>query len=233
MTINTEPAVNVDMVPAVKQASCESGQFQHDPIDSVITMNPARPALSALVICQLLRSQEPVNISTHTHSNVTMKAPDLTATFGGNGLNLAAPVECGVRITLVWKNVERATLMASPQARRTVHGESNICRYLARHLPMNHDRHDAVTATEVDQWIDTAAALTAGSKKEIAAVVRSLNARLGANAWLAGGDMSVADVVMWGSLYRAGQVADAPNNVKKWIKSCEVNPAFASVKCLA
>ena len=82
---------------------------------------------------------------------------------------------------------------------------------------------------QIDELLDIAQLqVMSGNVKERAAAVRSLNATLGKQDWLTGGQPCVADVVMWSALHQAGQTASAPANVKKWLKLCSQNALFQS-----
>lgn len=107
-----------------------------------------------------------------------------------------------------------------------IEGEGNIARFLFSLLGQ---KHNAVTATLIDSWVDTAIfQLQAGSPKEKAAVLRSMNVALGKTSWLVGSEMTVADIVAWCVLQQTGNTNSVPPNVQKWLKSCDNLACFNS-----
>lgn len=117
------------------------------------------------------------------------------------------------------------TLMVSPHKQTNVEGESNIARYIQRLLNPDYDNCPAA-ATKTDEWLDLAEQYIRGNKKENAAVVKTLNSRLGSSEWLAGKSLSLADIVMWSVISQAKAQKDCPANVKTWIQRCEKSPYF-------
>lgn len=101
-----------------------------------------------------------------------------------------------------------------------IEGEGNIARFL---FSLFGQKHNAVTSTLIDSWIDTAIfQLKEGSSKEKAAVFRSMNSALGKSPWLVGNELTVADVVLWSVLQQTGGCSvPVPTNVHKWMRACE------------
>lgn len=115
----------------------------------------------------------------------------------------------------------------SIQSMCPIEGEGNIARFLFSLLGQ---KHNAVTATLIDSWVDTAIfQLKEGSSKEKAAVLRAMNATLGKTSWLVGNELTVADIVAWCALQQAGSANTVPSNVQKWLKSCENLAPFNAV----
>lgn len=102
-----------------------------------------------------------------------------------------------------------------------IEGEGNVARFLSRLVGL--EPRDPAAATMSDSWVDTAFfQLAEGSAKERAAVLRSLNAALGRGPWLAGAELSLADVVCACCLLKAGTTASsAPANVQRWLNGCQ------------
>ena len=117
--------------------------------------------------------------------------------------------------------------MVSPSEQTPIQGEANIARFLARLLRPPYDDTDIIRATEIDNLVDLAYPLTKGNNKERAAVLRTLNAKLGKSAWLVGDEITLADIVLWGAIMQTGQFEGAPGNVKKWLDRCSEQKAFA------
>lgn len=128
-------------------------------------------------------------------------------------------------------SVPRPQMKFSIQTMCPIEGEGNIARFLFSLLG---PKHNAVTATLIDSWVDTAIfQLQEGSTKEKTAVLRSMNAALGKTPWLVGNELTVADVVAWGALRTTASTDAAPTNVQKWLKSCEnLAPFNAALKLL-
>ena len=128
---------------------------------------------------------------------------------------------------LFFFSVKRGTnMMVSPHNQTCVEGESNVARYLARILNPAYDSMDAITATNIDQWLDQASQFVFGSNKERSAVLRSMNAQLGKSKWLVGGHLSLADIVMWSAVQQTGQSDTVPGNVKQWVQTCSNTKYF-------
>ena len=117
-------------------------------------------------------------------------------------------------------------MMISPKSQTAIYGEASIARHLARLLSPSYDSAGIDVATRIDSWVDLATTLANGNNKEKAAVVRNLNSTLGKSDWLVGGQLTVADVMMWSALQQSKQAESATGNVKKWVESCNSNSAF-------
>ena len=122
--------------------------------------------------------------------------------------------------------------MISPTKQTAVTGEVNIARYINRVINPNCEA-DIIMATQVDEWLDIAhIQIINGNTKEKAAALRNLNSRLGKNDWLVGSSLSLADIVTWSALQQTNQASSAPANVKKWLKKCDEEEMFRTVKSL-
>jgi aminoacyl tRNA synthase complex-interacting multifunctional protein 2 len=119
--------------------------------------------------------------------------------------------------------------MVNPQNQTLIEGESNIARYIQRLLNPDFDRC-VVASTKIDEWLDLAEQYVRGNKKENAAVLKSLNSKLGSSEWLVGNSVSLADIVMWSVVNQGKAQKDSPANVKNWLKRCENNVYFDMAK---
>uniref|UniRef100_A0A2I3LY57 Aminoacyl tRNA synthase complex-interacting multifunctional protein 2 n=1 Tax=Papio anubis TaxID=9555 RepID=A0A2I3LY57_PAPAN len=187
--------------------------------DIVINANPASPPLSLLVLHRLLCEHFRVLSTVHTHSSVKSVPENLLKCFGEQ--NKKQPrQEYQLGFTLIWKNVPKTQMKFSIQTMCPIEGEGNIARFL---FSLFGQKHNAVNATLIDSWVDIAIfQLKEGSSKEKAAVFRSMNSALGKSPWLAGNELTVADVVLWSVLQQTGGCSvTVPANVQRWMRSCE------------
>ncbi|XP_036446196.1 aminoacyl tRNA synthase complex-interacting multifunctional protein 2 isoform X1 [Colossoma macropomum] len=187
--------------------------------DIVINANPASPPLSLLVLHGLLCQRYRVLSSVHVHSSVSSVPPQLLSCLGPRHTESYTRHCFQLGFTLIWKDVPKLQMKFNTQSMCPIEGEANVARFLFRLLAA--DPQDAVTATQVDSWVDTAMfQLAEGGSKERAAVLRSLNSALGCSPWLLGQELTLADIVCACCLLRAGQAASAPANVQRWLQSC-------------
>ncbi|XP_077172739.1 aminoacyl tRNA synthase complex-interacting multifunctional protein 2 isoform X2 [Paroedura picta] len=193
--------------------------------DIVINANPSLPPLSLLVLHGLLCERYKVLSAVHTHSSVKHVPEHLLKCFGEPAKKQSRH-EYQLGFTLIWKDVPKPQMKFSVQAMCPIEGEGNIARFLFSLLSQ---KHNAVTATLTDSWVDMAIfQLKEGSNKERAAVLRSMNTALGKTPWLVGSELTVADVVSWCALWQTESANAAPANVQKWLKSCENLAPFHS-----
>lgn len=187
--------------------------------DIVINANPTSPPLSLLVLHQLLCDHYKVLSTVHTHSAVKNVPENLLKCFGEQ-TKTQPRHEYQLGFTLIWKNVPKTQMKFSVQRMCPIEGEGNIARFL---FSLFGQKHNAVTSTLIDSWIDTAIfQLKEGSSKEKAAVFRSMNSALGKSPWLVGNELTVADVVLWSVLQQTGGCSvPVPTNVHKWMRACE------------
>uniref|UniRef100_A0A8C5W760 Aminoacyl tRNA synthase complex-interacting multifunctional protein 2 n=1 Tax=Microcebus murinus TaxID=30608 RepID=A0A8C5W760_MICMU len=187
--------------------------------DIVINANPASPPLSLLVLHRLLCDHYRVLSTVHTHSSVKSVPENLLKCFGEQTRKQPRH-EYQLGFTLIWKNVPKTQMKFSIQTMCPIEGEGNIARFL---FSLFGQKHNAVNATLIDSWVDIAIfQLKEGSSKEKAAVFRSMNSALGKSPWLAGNELTVADIVLWSVLQQTGGgSATVPANVQRWMRSCE------------
>ena len=212
-------------VPLVSQQKVDLGDVIHD---LVVSADPESPPLSLLVLYKVASEKFKVFASTFVHSSVIKMPPSLQNVFQ-NG-DRSSREGNDVAFTLVWKKVENGpTLMVNPQNQTLIEGESNIARYIQRLLNPDFDRC-VVASTKIDEWLDLAEQYVRGNKKENAAVLKSLNSKLGSSEWLVGNSVSLADIVMWSVVNQGKAQKDSPANVKNWLKRCENNVYFDMAK---
>ncbi|MBN3311548.1 AIMP2 protein, partial [Atractosteus spatula] len=199
--------------------------------DIVVNASPTRPPLALLVLHSLLRQRYRVLSTVHVHSSVPSVPPQLLACLGPRD-----PVSCSrhdfqLGFTLIWKDVPKPQMKFSIQNMCHIEGEGNIARFLYKLLGCG--PQDAVMATVVDSWVDMALfQLIEGSSKEKAAVLRALNGALGRSPWLAGSELSLADIACFCAVLQSASTSSVPTNVQKWIKSCENSGYFTCVSQL-
>ncbi|KAJ6659775.1 hypothetical protein lerEdw1_018491 [Lerista edwardsae] len=198
--------------------------------DVVINANPSLPPLSLLVLHSLLCERYKILSAVHTHSSVKSVPENLLKCFGEQ-VKKQSRHEYQLGFTLIWKDVPKPQMKFSIQTMCPIEGEGNIARFLFSLLGQ---KHNAVTATLIDSWVDTAIfQLKEGSTKEKAAVLRAMNATLGKTSWLVGSELTVADIVAWCALHQTGGANTVPENVQKWLKSCEnLAPFNAALRLL-
>ncbi|XP_039349279.1 aminoacyl tRNA synthase complex-interacting multifunctional protein 2 isoform X3 [Mauremys mutica] len=193
--------------------------------DIVINANPSQPPLSLLVLHSLLCERYKILSAVHTHSSVKCVPENLLKCFGEQTRKQSRH-EYQLGFTLIWKNVPKPQMKFSIQTMCPIEGEGNIARFL---FSLCGQKHNAVTSTLIDSWVDTAIfQLKEGSNKEKAAVLRSMNTTLGKTPWLGGNELTVADIVAWCALQQTSCSNAVPANVQKWMKSCENLAPFNS-----
>uniref|UniRef100_A0A8C8RA90 Aminoacyl tRNA synthase complex-interacting multifunctional protein 2 n=1 Tax=Pelusios castaneus TaxID=367368 RepID=A0A8C8RA90_9SAUR len=193
--------------------------------DIVINVNPSLPPLSLLVLHDLLCERYKILSAVHTHSSVKCVPENLLKCFGEQAKKQSRH-EYQLGFTLIWKDVPKPQMKFSIQTMCPIEGEGNIARFL---FSLFGQKHNAVTSTLIDSWIDTAIfQLKEGSNKEKAAVLRSMNTTLGKTPWLVGNELTVADIVAWCALQQTSSSNAVPSNVQKWMKSCENLAPFNS-----
>ena len=65
-----------------------------------------------------------------------------------------------------------------------------------------------------------------GSSKEKSSVMRHLNSQLGSTPFLAGGEVTLADIVAYPTLGDGLGMLKVTENVKSWMKRCRALPEF-------
>lgn len=200
--------------------------------DIVINANPSSPPLSLLVLHGLLCQRYSVLSTVHVHSSVPSVPPKLLNCLGPRHPDSYTRQRFQLGFTLIWKDVPRLQMKFSVPNMCPIEGEGNVARFLSRLVGL--EPRDPVAATLSDSWVDTAFfQLAEGGGKERAAVVRALNAALGRGPWLAGADLSLADVVCACCLLQTGtSAASAPANVQRWLKGCQNLDTLACINPL-
>ncbi|XP_069762131.1 aminoacyl tRNA synthase complex-interacting multifunctional protein 2 isoform X2 [Narcine bancroftii] len=185
--------------------------------DIVINANPSEVLLPLLVLHKLLCERYRVLSSVHVHSSI-QNIPSQCWNCLGNEGACRSRQEYQLGFTLVWKDVPKPQMKFNIQSMCSIEGEGNIARFLFALLGHT---YNAVTATQIDNWVDIAIfQLKKGSKQEKATVLRCLNSALAKSPWVVGHDLTLADVVLYGAL-QATELAGVPANIQRWMKCCE------------
>ncbi|CAL8305658.1 unnamed protein product [Merluccius merluccius] len=188
--------------------------------DIVVNANPAQPPLTLLVLHGLLCQRYRVLSAVHVHSSVSAVPAQLLSCLGAHQADGCARHLFQLGFTLIWKDVPKLQMKFSVRSMCPIEGEANVARFLFRLL--SPDPTDAALATLVDSWVDTAFfQLAEGGAKERAAALRSLNGALGRHSWLAGPELSLADIACYCCAVHSGAAGAAPANVQRWMKACE------------
>ena len=107
-------------------------------------------------------------------------------------------------------------------------GIANIARYICREFcPQYYEGNGPEQAMRVDSWLDAiAGTYIFGSSKEKTSVLRRLNSHLGSSEFLAGSNVTLADIVAYDVI--SGRQGDQKltENLKKWVRSCQNRPEF-------
>ncbi|XP_038843668.1 aminoacyl tRNA synthase complex-interacting multifunctional protein 2 isoform X1 [Salvelinus namaycush] len=188
--------------------------------DIVINANPARPPLTLLVLHAMLCQRYRVLSSVHVHSSVSGVPAQLLSCLGPRHADSYVRQRFQLGFTLIWKDVSKLQMKFSIQNMCPIEGEANVARFLFRLVAPYPS--DPALATLVDSWVDTAFfQLAEGSAKERSAVLRALNGALGRDSWLAGPELSLADIACYCCVLQTGPAASSPANVQRWLKACE------------
>ncbi|KAM3863573.1 aminoacyl tRNA synthase complex-interacting multifunctional protein 2 [Diretmus argenteus] len=199
--------------------------------DIVINANPAQPPLTLLVLHGLLCQRFRVLSTVHVHSSVSGVPSHLLSCLGPRPADSYARQHFQLGFTLIWKDVPKLQMKFNVQNMCPIEGEANVARFLYRLLTPYPS--DPARATLVDSWVDTAFfQLAEGSAKERAAVLRALNAALGRDAWLAGPELSLADIACYCCVLQCGPASSTPANVQRWLKACDNLGHFSPAKPL-
>ncbi|XP_071377895.1 aminoacyl tRNA synthase complex-interacting multifunctional protein 2 isoform X1 [Centroberyx affinis] len=199
--------------------------------DIVVNANPAQPPLTLLVLHGLLCQRYRVLSTVHVHSSVSNVPPQLLSCLGPRHADSYVRHRFQLGFTLIWKDVPKLQMKFSVQNMCPIEGEANVARFLFRLLAPYPS--DPALATQVDSWVDTAFfQLAEGSAKERAAVLRALNAALGRDTWLAGPELSLADIACYCCVLQSGPASSAPANVQRWLKACDNLGHFGPAKPL-
>lgn len=129
-------------------------------------------------------------------------------------------------------------LLLLPQGAGRLTGALTIARYFARLAPaagvaslLYGSPGDAMSAAQVDEFIDSSDVLAAATGPAVADHLATLNRRLAMRATLCGHAISLADLAVWLGLKRnapAEQLAakgGAGPHLKRWLKFVEASPA--------
>ena len=122
-------------------------------------------------------------------------------------------------------------MVVSPHNQTPVTGIANIARYICRQFsPGLYEGNGHQQAAMVDSWLDAVTGTYIfGSSKEKLSVLRRLNAHLGSSKFLAGDEVTLADMVAYSVICGGSGGQKLTDNVKKWIKCCQNRPEFQGI----
>ena len=122
-------------------------------------------------------------------------------------------------------------MVVSPHNQTPVEGIANISRYICREFcPEYYEGRGPEQAAVVDGWLDAVGGTYIfGSSKEKTSILRRLNAHLGSNDFLAGTEITLADIVAYGVICGGPGGQKLTGNVKTWIKRCQNLPEFHGI----
>ena len=128
------------------------------------------------------------------------------------------------------------TMVVSPHNQTPVQGLANVLRYLIReYCPSLYEGQGAGRASEIDSWMDTVTNVLLGSRssaKEKASVAKKMNSRLGANGYLVGDELSLADLLGYWAVCGQGAIK-LTNNIKDWLTRVYTDvPSLGTFPCL-
>ncbi|XP_046894881.1 aminoacyl tRNA synthase complex-interacting multifunctional protein 2 isoform X1 [Hypomesus transpacificus] len=193
--------------------------------DVVINASPTRPPLTLLVLHGLLCQRYRVLSTVHVHSSVAAVPPALLSCLGPQHADSYTRQRFQLGFTLIWKDVPKLQMKFSVQNMCPIEGEANVARFLFRLLSPYPS--EPALATLIDSWVDTAfLQLAEGSTKERATVLRALNSSLGQEPWLAGPELSLADIACYCCVRQT--CSSTPANVQRWLKACDNLGHFSS-----
>jgi len=186
--------------------------------DLVIRCSPSSPPLSLPVVCSLLsRAGLSVFTSCHTHSSVSTPLATGLATLLPPGQ--VARTAARVRITLIWSEVGRdCELMVSPLTQTTIKGEVNLLRYLARLFPNILAYETNRKVQQVDSLLDSVASLVWAVPKARLPLLRSMTSGLTKGGYLAGSELTVADLALYSTLQTMGMDKEMQPDLLNWFK---------------
>jgi len=190
--------------------------------DLVVRCSPSYPPLSLPVVCSLLSEAGlSVHTSCHTHSSVSAPLSPSLAT-------LLPPTQVAravaqVRLTLIWSEVGRdCELMVSPLTQSTIKGEANLLRYLARLFPTILAYENSPKIHQLDGLLDSAASLPWVLPKARQPLLRAMSGGLSGSAFLAGPDLTIADLALYSALKSMGMEKEIQPDLLKWFKAMDV-----------
>ena len=169
-------------------------------------------------------------ISTHITSK-TSSLPSRRFTFSAVMLILSLKLFLSHTHTHTASSCPQPTMVVSPHNQTPVRGIANISRYVCRlFCPELYEGSGHQQSALVDSWLDAVTGTYIfGSSKEKLSVLRRLNSHLGSCQFLAGDDVTLADVVAYAIICGGPGGQKLTDNVKKWINCCRSRPEFQGV----
>ncbi|KAG1687144.1 Aminoacyl tRNA synthase complex-interacting multifunctional protein 2 [Nymphon striatum] len=196
--------------------------------DVVIYASPDYPPLSLLLVKQLLAKETTVMVSKYTHSSIQKPLNPFIQKFMSEdelqSKKQLTRLENKLAISLIWKDVGAdPVLIVNPLSQYPIIGELNILRYLFR-LLRNHtyyNESDAIQATRIDSLLENIHLLILhGNSKQQYSLLQQLNDDFANQPFVAGGQWTIADVLLWSSLTFHQLAKSVPSNVQTWYKNC-------------
>jgi hypothetical protein len=200
--------------------------------DVVISCPPSDPPYPLLSLCHRLATRGvPLACSVHVHSSVAGQVSSQLMEFWKS---IPQSHDPALRITLLWKSPSscpQPTMVVSPHNQTPVRGIANIARYVCRlFCPELYEGQGHQQSALVDSWLDAVTGMYIfGSSKEKLSVLRRLNSHLGSCQFLAGDDVTLADVVAYAIICGGPGGQKLTDNVRKWINCCQSRPEFQGV----
>lgn len=209
------------------QQSTSGGVVQ----DVVIYCPPSAPPYALLALYKYVSRKIPCSYRVLVHSSAMREAtPEIKEFFAG----VQRAEKPRLTVTVIWKSDCRApTMVVSPHNQTPVEGIANILRYICREFSLElYEGNGLETAAKIDSWLDMiTGTLVHGGAKEKASVMRRLNSHLGSASFLAGGKLSLADIVGYVVVCHGGGLKPTAN-VKQWLRRCRDQlPELAAIPC--
>jgi hypothetical protein len=183
-------------------------------MDYIISTSVEKFSLAPLLIAELLKRRGlNVRVPMHVHSSFVNELPEnLKSLFQ----KMKPDKREKVLFTYIFKDEPLLpSLMFEPVQQSCIRGESTICRYLARTFaPDLYDSSDIMQSTMVDRWLDLLN--QASESGDHSALLKLANAELGKQRYLAGDQISLADIVLT-SAFMCNPPSSLPKNVNKWM----------------
>ncbi|XP_065185426.1 aminoacyl tRNA synthase complex-interacting multifunctional protein 2-like [Sycon ciliatum] len=203
----------------------------------VVHASPNNPPTAVLYLLRALAHKLPVTTAVYLHSSLKSLSTELQQFLRTVVPNRSSAE--ALRLVVVWREIadDESYIMVRSHgagaAQCCVRGQQNIGRYLCRkYLYRLYEALGAMATLEIDAAISSfylpLLASSQTNNKEQAAALKQANVALGRNAFLAGENVSLADLLLYSVVSRKPALVTA-NNVKAWVKRLATNPITAPV----